>query len=1149
MAQFVLQIIFGLSLITFGTTMASAQQNKDPVPSAKIIQKIPEIKEIEQKSEKIAPPETKPAYGGGYYAGKAWEYFKIGNYEQAIDLFVFALSFPEAEQEAKLGLAFCYTKQNKTKKAISLFEELVKKKYKLQDVLPNLIALLFEKGNYKKVNFYLKGLKGKEKRKWKKLIRESEIRKKFSTAQKSGDMHALEQLINVYQKELKNCIMPELFYDTAQMFAIRGKRKEAKNLYENMLNFCSKRWDFRPAMFYGLKDILPAPEMLSLIQKELKRPSLPGKYRKEIVTLEGHVYNKIIDAMEPVSPQIKELAESILAVQPKAHFALASLAWWQYHNKDYQTSYDMFSKLLRQFPEEKVKNLQGLLPSLIRLGKPDQAVKIMETAEIEDNEVKLTILKRMLSAADPSASLVKELAKKILVISPGDYTALKSLAWWDYHRGNYQTAYKMFFNLYKKYPGEKGELSGLIYCMVKLGKFDEALNLYEQEKIEDAGLKRDILGAKLALLDPSTQEVRILAEEILKDFPDDFSTQSSLAWWHYNHGEFKTAYEKFLKLYQKNPLKRGPVSGLINVLVQLEDYDQFEKIVEQVEIKDDNMNMLVGQSYARIASSVNKKKEFEKAEVYLKKALSFTPRNSSIKKQLAWIFSKQEKLDEALEIVLSLYQRRKSAELAEMILLFYKKLGRDEEARLFVNSLKKKRSRVYQKIVEDYNVQLIWPLYHQGKVDEALELALSTYEKENDPKLAKTILLFYEKLGRSEDILQFTDSLKKKEDDAFKKTVADYYFTRKWTITAAQTYSQSDTPYFNTDKPWFELNPYHKEKTGTSGKSRLTEDAFPFRFHYPLSEGRSLSFQLKPTFLDSDQAPSDPEMGSFYKNIPQQNELITKLTAVIPQITYEKEGEISYTFQSGSTLLGGPVTPLPTFFIGAKGRKWKLNIHQAQKNNSILAYAGLKDPYGSETWGRVLKTGVEGSLNFSPFPSLWGSVKVGYDYYWGQNVWSNQAVETSAIIGKSIPFKYIDISLGYSLTGRLFEHNTGFYTFGHGGYWSPDIYYSHGPFIGFETKKYRSYWFRASFKPGFSYSESKSVPKYPLNPERTEINGGSKGSNIGFSYRVEGYKLLTPHWALGGFYSSNSNMTGFSETNLGLTLKYYMSPRYVFLPR
>lgn len=1148
--------------------------------------KLPQEKELRedvlQIPEELLHSDISFGYGGKYYSGKAWEYFNDGNYNQAIKLFNFAVSFPETELDAKLGLAYCYLKKKKIKKSIFLLEELVNKSYLPKDVFPSLMTLLIKKRYFKKAKFYLKGLKRKERKKWERkiereligigwryfqkgkynlaiinfsnlisspatgleaklglafcyvqqkntekaipllkelakkeyksknvasaivpllfekgdynealkylknlkekerekwerLIQDHEMRNKFSRAQNSGDLKALKGLIKLYKKEIKRCKMPELFNNAAQIFAIRGRRKGAVNIYQNLLNFCSNRWDLRPGIFYGLKDILSASDMVLTIQKELKRPSLPPDYQKQMVAFESDLYKGIIDTLEPSSIQIKGMADKILVFQPDDPFTQAALAWWYYYNEGYNTSYKMFLKLNSRFPEEKGDKLKGLVLSLARLGRLDEAIKEMEEAKIEDNKLRRRILKEVLSLVDTSILQTRILAEKVLAITPNDSQALTSLAWWNYHQGEYETAYKMFLNLYRKYPEKKSKANGLVYTMVKLDKFDEALKLFDEAKIENDTLKRNILRSKLSLLYPSSPEVKTLAEKILAMDPEDLSTQTVLAWWYFHQGEYKTAHEKFQKLYQKDPQKKGYASGLINTLSKLGDFENALKISNQLKAKDEGIKKLKGGLYFNIAASAYKKEEYRKAEMYLKKSLSFAPQNSG------------------------------------------------------AQSL------------------LIWSLFKQDKLDDALHLALSRYERKNDPKRAKNILLILSKMGLPEDALLFASSFRKKEDDVFKKITADYYFKRKWPIKAAQTYSHSDTSYYNVDKPWFELNPFLREKSGTKGRSRLTEYAYPFSFHYPLFGGRKLSFHIRPTVLNSGQAPPSPQQGSFFKNIPQQNELVTSLTAVVPQIMFEQEGEIAYTGQIGTTFIGGPISSLPTFFLQAKGQKWKFSIHQSTKDSSILSYAGQQDPYSSKKWGRLLKTGAEGVLSFTPFPTYWFAVKGGYDYIWGHNIWANQSVQVSSALGKSFSFKFLDFSLGYSSSGKLYDHNTDFYTFGHGGYFSPDIFYNSGPFISFNSKRYRSYWFKASYSLGFSHFESKTVPRFPLNPEISKTNAGTKESNISSSYRVEAHKLFTPHWAGGGYFDWDST-SNFKKTVMGLSLRYYLSPRSRFLP-
>ncbi len=661
------------------------------------------LEELAQKSYKFSQV-TAAMFGIG------WDYFSAAKYNEAVKCFSYLLSYEETKPEAKLALANSYLKLKQPDKGVLLLKELANSGYEPQKVAAALVPILYANGEYDQAIKYVAKLEKVERSKWENIIRNREkgahektVREAFAVAAKSRNANTLMKVTKTYNKELQACEMPDLFYETAKDLVELNKVREVRKIYRDLLSACSTNWAFRPAIFYGFKEILTVEEMLPLLQKELKRSKLPDKYRKQVATIEMDLYKEAFAELDPSSAEIKELAEKILKAQPEAHFVLASLGWWNFNNKDYQKAYEIFSKLNNKFPEEMENNLQGLMLSLAHLNRPEEAIKVLEKAKFENPEKKLEALRGMLAQVDPASLPAKQLAGKVLKIFPGDPVALTILAWWDYYNGRYQTAYEGFSKLREKASDSKGVMKGLIYCLLKLDKTDEALALYEKEGSRDPELMLYILSSKLALLDPSTEEVKELANKILEDFPEDEASQSTLAWWYYHRGEFKTAYEKFQKLYQKNPRH---LTGLLDSMVKLGYHDRFEKVVEQVKNKDASMNTFIGKRYARIASSVAAKKEFNKAEMYLKKAISFAPKTASITKQLAWIYYKQEKLDDALTLASSLYQRGKSAELAGMILLFYDKLGKEKEARLFVNTLKGKRSRSYKKIVKGHNIKV-----------------------------------------------------------------------------------------------------------------------------------------------------------------------------------------------------------------------------------------------------------------------------------------------------------------------------------------------------------------------------------------------------------------------------------------------------------
>ncbi|MDR4507366.1 MAG: hypothetical protein MRJ65_03855 [Candidatus Brocadiaceae bacterium] len=101
-----------------------------------------ELPYVEEKIlEMREGPAARPSYEGDYYNGKAWEAYRAGNFEQAIAFFKFAETFMETELDAKLGLAYSYSEQEKTEEVLSLCDELVKEKFKRKEVAGILVKI------------------------------------------------------------------------------------------------------------------------------------------------------------------------------------------------------------------------------------------------------------------------------------------------------------------------------------------------------------------------------------------------------------------------------------------------------------------------------------------------------------------------------------------------------------------------------------------------------------------------------------------------------------------------------------------------------------------------------------------------------------------------------------------------------------------------------------------------------------------------------------------------------------------------------------------------------------------------------------------------------------------------------------------------
>lgn len=443
---------------------------------------------------------------------------------------------------------------------------------------------------------------------------------------------------------------------------------------------------------------------------------------------------------------------------------------------------------------------------------------------------------------------------------------------------------------------------------------------------------------------------------------------------------------------------------------------------------------------------------------------------------------------------------------------------------------------------QDARTMLAWILYNQNKFNQALPLFLALFEKTRDSTIAQAILSTYEQLGKRKDAFKFSYEIARTSDESLKEVSGEYFAANNMPVTASQINSNPQAPYHNINKPSFEFNPLFRHKSGDSGVSELNDLAFPVVFSYPYRLGNDIRFSFASHRLYAGDAPSSPFVGTAPDGGPQERDLITSLWVFTPEINFEREGYINYSVELGVTPLNGPVYPLPTFSIDAKQNRWRLNIHQESVEESILSYVGLEDPYSSREWGRVLRTGAEGELTLVPLPQYWFSIIGGYDYYWGNNVEGNNAVYGTVSAGRTFNIYELDISLGLFFTSEHYERNSNFFTFGHGGYFSPDVFIMTGPILGIATPPYKSFWFSAQGTVGYLYFRTDDSPFLPLRNQSEGEFEGETASRLGFDLNIEALKLLTPQIALGAFGDINRS-ADFTELSVGLTLRYYLFPR------
>ena len=232
-----------------------------------------------------------------------------------------------------------------------------------------------------------------------------------------------------------------------------------------------------------------------------------------------------------------------------------------------------------------------------------------------------------------------------------------------------------------------------------------------------------------------------------------------------------------------------------------------------------------------------------------------------------------------------------------------------------------------------------------------------------------------------------------------------------------------------------------------------------------------------------------------------------------------------YQLDIGTTPLG---TELNTLVGGAKAiaplgdyTKLSFSLERRAVKDSMLSYVGMKDSFSGQYWGQVTQNGINIQLNYDD-----GDVGYyaggGVWRYAGRNVEDNDAVKVEA--GMYLrPLKADDreLQIGSHISYQNFEENLSYYSFGHGGYFSPQNYVSVSFPVEYtqEFSKvslgiggalgYQSYsQDEANYFPGQSAMQS-TLESYVRSGWAKEARySGESTDGIGYSFQARlGYKI------------------------------------------
>lgn len=336
-----------------------------------------------------------------------------------------------------------------------------------------------------------------------------------------------------------------------------------------------------------------------------------------------------------------------------------------------------------------------------------------------------------------------------------------------------------------------------------------------------------------------------------------------------------------------------------------------------------------------------------------------------------------------------------------------------------------------------------------------------------------------------------------------------------------------------------------RSNNSESGLSKLTDVETPLEVNIPLDESR-IALRVTPVSLNAGSA-SDEALQRFGNGAESDGAGSQKAQGIGLAVAFQNPGSglkvdlgstpLGFKY---STAIGGISVDRPV--SDSSDIRYSASISRRPVTDSVTSFAGTTDKRSGQSWGGVTANGGRGQLSYD-------DNEVGaYGYAsWHQLIGNHVESNNRSELGSGV-YWYLQnatdskLTAGLSLTGMSYANNQDYFTYGHGGYFSPQTFFALGIPVTWAQRSGRlSYQIKTSV--GVQHFEEDSADYFPTDKAQQASSGlrysGQNKTGIGYSLAAAAQYKVASNFLLGASLGLD-NASDYRQLSGALSLRYQL---------